>query len=164
MARALLDCISGNCSCTEHWGPGAASTPTTEAAQLQPGLSWAPAHTGGRQHRFLGSGQAAGPTTGTGLGGSSAAAPGNDPWYVSVIRKDKLNKTGGSEEWESHKLLLHSPQAPFSHSPGESREDKVPGVRARVQETLNSQVNQQEKESKKPRETLVIFPLLSHTS
>lgn len=27
-------------------------------------------------------------------------APGNDPSYVSAIKKDKLNKTRGSEEWE----------------------------------------------------------------
>lgn len=156
MARALVHCISGNCSCTKQCKARGCQHPNhrgcTAAAQAEPAqaqLSSSP-ETGRRQQRFLGSGVAAEPSTGTELRGSSATAPGNDPSYVSAIKKDKLNKTRGSEEWERQGWKSQTPTALststlFSHHKGRQ------GSRAKSQggRRLNSQVSQLEKESKK---------------
>lgn len=128
MARALVHCISGNCSCTKHCKARGCQHPNhrgcTAAAQARPAqaqLGSSP-ETERRQQRFLGSRLAAEPSTGTELRGSSATAPGNDP-SVSAIQKDKLNKTRGSEEWErqgwkSQTLTAFSTSTPFPHPRG----------------------------------------------
>lgn len=103
---------------------GAASTQTTEAAQLQHRqnqhrLSWVPAP---RQQRFLGPRLAAEPSTGTELRGSSARAQHlaiTHHMFLPSKRTNQINKTRGSEERErqgwksqtaSYKHLSFMPQ------------------------------------------------------
>lgn len=66
----------------------------------------------------------------------------NDPSDVSAIKSTRLRKAKGGEEWERKgwRSQIHTvfPRSTLFWCPacsGESKEEKVPGVRARVQET-----------------------------
>lgn len=158
MARILVHCTSGNCSCTKQCKARVCQQPNhrgcTAAAQAEPAqaqLGSSPQT--GRRQQIPGSRVAAELSTGTELRGSSATAPGNDPTSVSAINKDKLNKTRRSEECERQGWKSQTPTA-FSTStffPYPRGKQGRKGSRGKSQSgrRLNFQVSQLEKESKK---------------
>lgn len=171
VARSLVHCISWNCSCTKKaWGQ-CLPAPKPQAPQLhssnqqtaQGQAAFSTKAVRRKQQRFL-------PLSGgyramwkSRVKAIMCYSPTtvNDPSNVSASKSTRLRKTRGGEEWERQgwRSQIHPafPGSTLFSCPacsGESREDKVPGVRARAARGSNLPGYQTGQGKQKTRENL----------